>query len=251
MTTTTTTIVPNKLDVLCGKSRDCLQAEGSRRFRDIIDTHVAAYTRCKTKFEKMRMTSAIYDQVSQESRFLKLDATRNEWVELTTMAARDKVSHALRFASRAKRRHLSGLNKRKKFLACHERSGSISSSSSCEPIESSPFGWASFVNRIQVTDSSSFEGPEIPEPVSSDDSFSSSSTLTNNSLDNFLDLEQCFSNGNDAEKTFDSYPVGDYVMTDMHKVGNTLEADGDEESLLSLLSEPMGDWELEGSAHLF
>jgi hypothetical protein len=257
-----TAITPNAFDVLCGKSRDCLQAEGSRRFRDIIDTHVASYSRCKTKFEKMKMTSIIYEQVRQDARFLKYDSTQTEWVEITCMAARDKVSHALRFAARAKRRNVNnGSNKqRKQTPAGHKRSGSISSTNTSEAIGNSPFtSDPSFVGKVfrspEMNVVTITRGNEVPEAISSDDSFSSYDSFASDTLDDFLDLERCCATKSDAdyrlqlqeEKPVESYPVGNnFWMSDINKVVKKMEVDEDEQSLLSLLTEPMGEWELEG-----
>ncbi|CAB9515307.1 expressed unknown protein [Seminavis robusta] len=95
---------PNPLDVLCGKSRTCVNSPGSIRFRSIIDAYADQYAKATSKVEKMNITKQIYDEVSETSRFLKFNEVDQTWEEISTMAARDKVSHALRFATRATRR---------------------------------------------------------------------------------------------------------------------------------------------------
>jgi hypothetical protein len=89
---------------ISGKSRECVNSPGSIRFRDIIDSYAEQYARAVSKADKMAITKMIYFKVSETSRFLKFDDNEKAWVEINSMAARDKVSHALRFASRETRR---------------------------------------------------------------------------------------------------------------------------------------------------
>jgi hypothetical protein len=92
------------LCTISGKSRECVNSPGSIRFRNIIDSYVEQYADAVSKVDKMAITKVIYLKVSETSRFLKFDDKEKAWVEISSMAARDKVSHALRFASRETRR---------------------------------------------------------------------------------------------------------------------------------------------------
>ncbi|CAB9500777.1 expressed unknown protein [Seminavis robusta] len=233
------TIVPTNMDVLCGKDRACLQAEGSRRFRDIIDSHMPKYMQCKTKFEKMQYTKRIYEQVTRDARFLKFNEAEQAWEEISVMAARDKVGHALRFASRAKRRN----NKTKKT---HKRTGSGSSSCSSESSSAgsagspAPFAWNSLIGQIH-------NGVDVPEESASSSNVEQQLAATEDcfasadSLDAFLALDFNFDSNDDLPQ---EDPL-DNFMDDMLKAVKIIEAEEatEEESLLSLLSEPMGEWE--------
>ncbi|KAL7555575.1 hypothetical protein ACA910_016185 [Epithemia clementina (nom. ined.)] len=59
-----------------------------------------SYCAASSKQEKMAITKGIvtYMKIEHGSRFLKME--NDSWVEINNQAARDKVSHALRFASR-------------------------------------------------------------------------------------------------------------------------------------------------------
>jgi hypothetical protein len=88
---------------ISGKNRECVNSPGSIIFRNIIDSYAEQYADAVSKVDKMAITKMIYLKVSETSRFLKFDETEKVWVEISSVAARDKVSHALRFASRETR----------------------------------------------------------------------------------------------------------------------------------------------------
>lgn len=96
---------PRRKDILCGKGKLCVGHIGSRLFRAVIESYRHRYSLTKSKYEKMMITKAIYERFAHEScRFLKFNDSTMVWEELSAMAARDKVGHALRFANRSKRR---------------------------------------------------------------------------------------------------------------------------------------------------
>jgi len=98
-------IEPRPLDILCGKSKRCVDHGGSRRFRTVIECYREKYQQALTKWDKTSVTRTIYDNLSQAgSRFLKYNEAQNFWEEISPMAARDKIGHALRFANRLIRR---------------------------------------------------------------------------------------------------------------------------------------------------
>ena len=85
---------PTSLDVLCGKTKECMVHAGTKRFRFIIESYRASYDQAATKFDKMTVTLTIFDLVkSTSSRFLKYNKAEGAWEELSSKAARDKVSH--------------------------------------------------------------------------------------------------------------------------------------------------------------
>ena len=91
---------PSDMDVVCAKDKVYSRHKGNLLFRDRIEATKISYQNAKTKHEKMKITKdfVISMQMKFGSRFLKRHGTG--WVEITSLQARDKVSHALRFASR-------------------------------------------------------------------------------------------------------------------------------------------------------
>jgi len=57
------------------------------------------YRTLQTKYDKMQITKEIYETLCQTSRFLKYNDEEKVWEEISPLAARDKVGHALRFAN--------------------------------------------------------------------------------------------------------------------------------------------------------
>ena len=102
---------PSKHDILCGKDRKYSKHTRNGLFRELINGMKATYDRATSKKQKMQITKDIVTFMKQEcgSRFLKkLDKQQSScssspsslWVEIDDQTARDKVSHALRFANR-------------------------------------------------------------------------------------------------------------------------------------------------------
>lgn len=88
---------PTQNDILCGKEKQCLRHPGSRRFREVIESYHERYRNTNRKGDKMNLTKEILAALSRSSaRFLKFNNEANGWEELTEIAARDKISHALR-----------------------------------------------------------------------------------------------------------------------------------------------------------
>jgi len=96
---------PTKADVLCGKDTTLARHPGNQRFREKIQIELPRYLQARSKQEKMRITKSIvqYITVKLGSRFLK-SKPDGKWVEIDGQAARDKVSHALRFAARQQKK---------------------------------------------------------------------------------------------------------------------------------------------------
>ena len=47
-------IEPEDQDVLCGKSKECVNAPGSKRLRDVIESYRFRYEACTSKYSKVR-----------------------------------------------------------------------------------------------------------------------------------------------------------------------------------------------------
>ena len=91
---------PSERDILCGKDKTYGKHTGNRLFRDRIEEMKVLYCSASSKQEKMAITKEIVRFMITEhgSRFLKKEG--DIWIEINNQAARDKVSHALRFAAR-------------------------------------------------------------------------------------------------------------------------------------------------------
>merc|ERR1712017_41135 len=88
--------VPTNSDILCGQSRVCASHPGNRTFQNVLDQFAHQYDNATSKQEKMCMTKEVVRiiQVDNGGRFLKFKD--GMWEEISIVAARDKVSHALR-----------------------------------------------------------------------------------------------------------------------------------------------------------
>jgi len=94
---------PTDSDVLCGQSRTCSNHPGNKNFQDILDNFSHKYDTATSKQEKMCMTKEIVSKIhSSGGRFLRLK--NKVWEEISTVAARDKVSHALRTKATSRKR---------------------------------------------------------------------------------------------------------------------------------------------------
>ena len=119
-------------DILCGKEKHCVSHQGSLDFRVVIDQYASKYAEAITKQEKMNVTKEIYDMLgAKNARFLKMNQKTKAWEELSSLLARDKISHALRFANREKKSGASTTvsEKRKSSGRGHRRTGSNDSNS--------------------------------------------------------------------------------------------------------------------------
>ena len=114
--------VPTKFDVLCGQSRICANHTGNRRFQVVLDIYATRYDAARSKQEKMTLTKEIVGCIGTSGgRFLKYKD--GVWTEISSVMARDKVSHALRtkVQSRKKQEEAEQANASKK----KDKEGSI------------------------------------------------------------------------------------------------------------------------------
>lgn len=127
--------VAEDYDILCGQDKTFAQRPGNVIYHRLIQANAVAYAAAVTRSDRMRITKSIVTQLQtpdpllllgrRRRRFLKAAATRvlspttdadaaaggpaparggggggGGFAELSPVAARDKVSHALRFAAR-------------------------------------------------------------------------------------------------------------------------------------------------------
>jgi len=97
---------PEPYDILCGKDKTYGKHPGNKVFRSKIESSVEAYKQAPSKQEKMRFTRQIVGSLRAEfnARFVRRITVDGQyvWEEISDQVARDKVSHALRFAAKHK-----------------------------------------------------------------------------------------------------------------------------------------------------
>lgn len=137
---------PLKSDILCGKDKSCVSHEGSVRFRRIIDKYRERYcSDSTTKQQRMAITKEIYKKLIKSARFLKYDSKDKVWKTISALAARDKVSHALRFANLKENRKTGKVKNVRRRVSSSSTSSSASNTKATSP-EDVKF-WNSLVTR--------------------------------------------------------------------------------------------------------
>lgn len=100
----TTTLRDN--DVLCGKDSNCHFHPGNKIFRQLVSRNVNLYVEAPSKRQKMKITQDIVQVMKTfySARFLR-KAGDQVWHEISDSLARDKVSHAIKFAAKHQQNH--------------------------------------------------------------------------------------------------------------------------------------------------
>jgi hypothetical protein len=104
-----TTQIPGAFDVLLGRGQQHTRHPGNERLQTLLNMHSVRYNATSLRHEKTLITQEIVQSIQTASdllvpgRFLKFDKEANGWVEVDDVAARVKVSHAIRYASRYKK----------------------------------------------------------------------------------------------------------------------------------------------------
>lgn len=252
-------------DILCGKDKACVNHPGSKRYRDVIESFRFRYQRATTKFEKMTITKEIYDSLKTGCRFLKYSEQQQSWEELSSMAARDKIGHSLRFANRTNRRKNTRGHKRSNSnsstdlsIASSKSASSTSTCSSGLPQYCETKGWGSLVDHmanafppkpIALHKPKMLQKPQLPTAVSkvlqepAINQFSQPSNKRSKMIvevasqpsvnkghqDNAAVLEVFSSMANDIP------PAMADIQTSMDSYGDL--------DILSALSDPVGEWD--------
>ena len=89
---------PGEHDVLCGRGRKCFNHPGNVRFRDIVQSFLAQYSKAMTKLEKSYILSDVVEKVRNNSGiggFVKKNE-EGRWYEVGDFLAREKTSQAFR-----------------------------------------------------------------------------------------------------------------------------------------------------------
>jgi hypothetical protein len=103
-----TTETPGRFDVLLGRGKKHTGHPGNERLQIALNMHSVRYNAATTsRNEKTRITEEIVQSIQTTSdppgRFVRFDKEANGWLEVDDAAARIKVSHAIRYASRYKK----------------------------------------------------------------------------------------------------------------------------------------------------
>lgn len=106
-------LIPGKSDVLLGRGQTLQDHTGNQTFRDLIDSHMAEYSRATSKHEKARLVVQIVETINRmNGRFFK--DTDVGWLEVGEQTAREKTSHSLRDRRREYLRKLKAVEKNKR-----------------------------------------------------------------------------------------------------------------------------------------
>lgn len=84
-------------DIIVGSRGTHHSGPGNDRFNRIIDSFIPKYNKASTKAEKGKIFLEIFETVSAFGRFLCHDPKSGEHHELGEYAAKEKISHALRY----------------------------------------------------------------------------------------------------------------------------------------------------------
>jgi hypothetical protein len=103
-----TTETPGPFDVLLGRGKQHAGHPGNERLQTLLNMNSVRYNATTSRHEKTAITKEIVQSIQTAGdpprRFLKFDKEGDGWVEVDGAAARVKVSHAMRYASRYKKR---------------------------------------------------------------------------------------------------------------------------------------------------
>jgi hypothetical protein len=104
-----TIATPGSFDVLLGRGKKYTGHPGNEQLQTLLNMHSVRYNSTTSRKEKTAITQEIVHTVQttgepRPGRFLRYDKDVNGWVDVDDVAARIKVSHAIRYASRYKKR---------------------------------------------------------------------------------------------------------------------------------------------------
>jgi hypothetical protein len=92
---------PSGVDVIGGRGKPTLEHPGNKLFRAIVAVNMKAYQNARYRAEKRQIVDTIINRVrkySSSGGFVKRDSKTGKWMTLDDVAARQKVTHALRDA---------------------------------------------------------------------------------------------------------------------------------------------------------
>lgn len=255
---------PQEYDVLCIKDKTWAKHKGNQIYRSKVLSYAYKYD-VASKQEKMKLTREIVDMMSQEynSRFLRLMTSSSNdegdqdgvWEIITDKQARDKTSHALRFAVKASHKALASPNATVdgNSNSSDESSSNSYTTSSCEMSYTSSKKTTKrktvakrntkkqHVNKMTTTKTSSVEEtkPSILRPLRRN------SDATEHTIANTTIASSTFNNMHGCDNDDDEFSSDDDIAEDnhcqkktRHPTKNTKtdhDADSDSESFVNIL----------------
>jgi hypothetical protein len=89
--------IPNETDILCGRGKAHAKHPGNIVFMEEIRASLKEYTNAGSRIEKSVMVTSVVNAIIDAGmRFLKYDTQFNQYVELSSDRAYQKVGHAIR-----------------------------------------------------------------------------------------------------------------------------------------------------------
>ena len=89
---------PGDFDVVCGRGKGSYNRPGNKRFRAIVQLHIADYVNAKNRYGKSNVLSEVLERVRSQAggsaRFVK--CIQQKWYEISEEEAREKVGHTMR-----------------------------------------------------------------------------------------------------------------------------------------------------------
>ena len=82
--------IPSHNDILCGRGAECLNHEGNKRFRQLIDDNLELYIHTKTKSEKSIIIREIVKRIRNQSLpsgFVRKDLLTGQYFEVGEFSA--------------------------------------------------------------------------------------------------------------------------------------------------------------------
>lgn len=90
-------LVPNEMDIVCGRDKRAQHHAGNKRFRKVIQSYRDRYRAATRRTEKTAVTVEIIQLMRRQgARFLKFDESHGIWMNVSEADIHEKVAHALR-----------------------------------------------------------------------------------------------------------------------------------------------------------
>jgi len=131
----TTTPTPNhsvqRTDVLCGRGKAYNNHEGNINFVNMIKSNVQRYIDAPTRIYRSLIVIELTEAICVNSgiRFLKKDKASDQWIQLETIQAKEKIGHCIRDIKKTRKNNISYVTVKKKQQQCkYTRKSSMTSS---------------------------------------------------------------------------------------------------------------------------
>lgn len=99
-------VVATNDDCILGRGGGHVSHPGNLRFYEQIEKHLDAYEAAGSRRDKSRVVQAIYDDFTRGGRFVKYNRGSRTFVVASHSSAKCKISHAMRYKLKIRRREL-------------------------------------------------------------------------------------------------------------------------------------------------